>query len=77
MNICKDWRRINMEEYKVDSSELIKKNKSIKLGSYFDKVYEKHVDSYGEFGAENIRDNIIPTFKMALEQYLIWRCLQH
>ncbi len=69
MNICKDWRRINMEEYKVDSSELIKKNKSIKLGSYFDKVYEKHVDSYGEFGAENIRDNIIPTFKMALEQY--------
>ena len=58
-----------MEEYKVDSSDLIKKNKSIKLGPYFDKVYKKHVDSYGEFGAENIRDNIIPTFKMALEQY--------
>lgn len=57
-----------MEEYKVESRDLIK-NKSIKQGSYFDKVYKKHVDSYGEFGAGNIRDNIIPTFKMALEQY--------
>ena len=58
-----------MEEYKVDSSDLNKKNESIKLGFYYDKVYHKHVDSYGEFGAGNIRDNIMPTFKNALEQY--------
>lgn len=58
-----------MEEYKVDSSDVNKKNESIKLGFYYDKVYHKHVDSYGEFGAGNIRDNIIPTFKNALGQY--------
>lgn len=57
-----------MEEYKVDYSELIK-NKSINQGFYYNKVYNKHVDSYGEFGANNIRDNIMPTFKIALEQY--------
>ena len=51
-----------MEEYKVDSSDLNKKNESIKLGFYYDKVYHKHLDSYGEFGAGNIRDNIMPTF---------------
>ena len=58
-----------MEEYKVEHSDSIKKNKSIKQGFYYDKVYHKHVDSYGEFGAGNIRDNIMPTFKNALEQY--------
>lgn len=57
-----------MEEYKIESSDLIK-NKSIKQGFYYDKVYKKHIDSYNEFGAENIRDNVMPTFKMALEQY--------
>lgn len=58
-----------MEEYKIEDSGLNQKNKSIKLGFYYDKVYKKHVDSYGEFGAGNIRDNIMPTFKMSLEQY--------
>ena len=39
------------------------------MGFYCEKVYKKHVDSYGEFGAGNIWENIRPTFNMALEQY--------
>lgn len=57
-----------MEEYKVEYSDL-DNNKCIKQGFYFNKVYNKHVESYGEFGAGNIRDNIMPTFEEALEQY--------
>lgn len=58
-----------MEEYKVDPSDLIKRNKFIKQGFYYDKVYKKHVCSYDEIGARNIRDNIMSTFEMALRQY--------
>ena len=57
-----------MEKYKIENGELTK-NKSIKMGFYCEKVYKKHVDSYGEFGAGNIWENIRPTFNMALEQY--------
>ena len=56
------------EKYKIEDNGFTK-NRIIKQGFYFNKVYEKHVDSYGEFGAGNIRDNIMPTFKNALEQY--------
>lgn len=55
-----------MEEYKIEQG-FDKKNISIKQGVYFNKVYNKHAESYGEFGAENIRDNIMPTFQKALE----------
>lgn len=58
-----------MEEYKVDSTDLNKKIKFIKLGGYCKKVYGKHVNSYGEFGARNIWDNVKPMFESALEQY--------
>ena len=58
-----------MEEYKVESSDLIKKNINIKQLFYYNKVHEKHIELYDKFGAENIRDNITPTFKKALEQY--------
>ena len=37
-------------------------------GKYYEKIHEKHVSSYGEFGAANIRDNITSTFREALIQ---------
>jgi len=40
----------------------------INQGKYYSKIHNKHIDSYGEFGATNIRDNIMSTFKQALEQ---------
>ena len=58
-----------MEEYKVESSGLIKKNINIKQLFYYNKVHEKHIELYDESGAENIRDNITSTFRSALEQY--------
>ncbi|MBQ7673311.1 MAG: hypothetical protein IJT36_02135 [Alphaproteobacteria bacterium] len=39
-----------------------------KMGKYYKKVYEKHLNSYAEFGANNIRDNITSTFNVALRQ---------
>lgn len=58
-----------MEEYKVESSGLIKKNINIKQLFYYNKVHEKHIELYDKSGAENIRDNITSTFRSALEQY--------
>ena len=58
-----------MEEYEIEDNGLTKENKCIKQGPYFNKVHQKHIESYGEFGAGNIRDNIMPTFEKALEQY--------
>ena len=58
-----------MEEYEIENKGLTKGNKCIKQGPYFNKVHQKHIESYGEFGAGNIRDNIMPTFEKALEQY--------
>ena len=58
-----------MEEYKVENSEVIKTQRMIKQDRYYKKVYNKHVDSYGDYGADNIRDNIMSTFGEALDQY--------
>lgn len=37
-------------------------------GKYYKKIHEKHVESYGEYGATNIRDNITSTFSQAMIQ---------
>lgn len=58
-----------MEEYEIENKGFRKENACIKMGHYYNKVHQKHIESYGEFGAENIRDNIKPTFEKALEQY--------
>ena len=39
----------------------------IERGDYFKKVCLKHDKDYGKSGAENIRDNVLPTFKKAME----------
>lgn len=41
---------------------------TIKQGKYYDKIHQKHINNYGDFGAGNIRDNIISTFESALSQ---------
>lgn len=41
---------------------------SIVEGDYYNKIYSKHVSSYGEKGANNIRDNIVTTFAEAMKQ---------
>ena len=41
---------------------------TIMQGEYYNKIYAKHAKKYGDFGAENIRENIISTFEEALKQ---------
>ena len=36
---------------------------SVKLGHYFNQVHEKHVEAYGQQGADNIVENIIETYQ--------------
>ncbi|WP_455656608.1 Z1 domain-containing protein [Phascolarctobacterium sp.] len=50
--------------YACNSSEEI----TIYHNKYFDKVHNKHKITYGEFGAKNIRDNIVTTFIEAIKQ---------
>lgn len=55
-----------MEEYKyadIGSSPI-----TIKQGDFYSKIHNKHISSYGEYGAANIRDNIMSTFKEAICQ---------
>lgn len=55
-----------MEKYKITQP---KTNQiTIKQGKYFDRIYNKHIQSYGDIGADNIRDNIISTFIEAIKQ---------
>lgn len=37
-------------------------------GRYYDEINNMHISAYGEFGAENIRENIMSTFKEAMQQ---------
>lgn len=55
-----------MEQYQYTGQDSIMP--IIKQGKYFTKIHGKHRDSYGEFGAANIRDNIVSTFREALVQ---------
>ena len=57
-----------MEEYVVDNKFAPLFPASIKQGKYYTKIHNKHIASYGEFGAANIRDNIMSTFSEAMTQ---------
>lgn len=57
-----------MEEYVVDNKFAPLFPTSIKQGKYYTKIHNKHIASYGEFGAANIRDNIMSTFSEAMTQ---------
>lgn len=56
-----------MEQYVMDSKIQVD-SVTVTQGKYYKKIYEKHVTSYGDFGAANIRDNITSTFREALIQ---------
>ena len=55
-----------MEQYQYTSQTC--ETISIKQDKYFTKVHNKHRSSYGDFGAANIRDNIVSTFRESLIQ---------
>lgn len=55
--------KIHTLEY--DASSVSNK---IKLGTYYKNINQKHILSYGEDGAQNIRQNIIATFTESLHQ---------
>lgn len=57
-----------MERYTLGNTTTLKKTISIKQGKYYKKVNEKHKDSFGELGANNIRDNIMFTYSDAIQQ---------
>ena len=57
-----------MEEYTLVNLETSQMPISIKQGKFYQKVHGKHVDAYGEFGAANIRDNIMSTYSEAMAQ---------
>ena len=54
-----------MEVYKTAD---IKDNLKVIVGNYANKVSEKHKKSYGENGANNIRNNVVETFGKLLSQ---------
>ena len=50
-----------MERYTFATTD---ENKvSVKLGEYFNQVHEKHIDAYGQLGADNIVENIVETYR--------------
>ncbi len=55
-----------MEKYKI--KELFSDEMTVYQGKYFNLIYDKHVNSFGISGANNIRDNIVTTFYEALKQ---------
>lgn len=56
-----------MEQYIMDSENDVN-FVTVVHGKYYEKIHKKHIASYGNFGAANIRDNITSTFKEALIQ---------
>lgn len=56
-----------MEEYIISRAE--EANYPVIQGPYYNKVYQKHIESYGDIGANNIRDNIMSTFRESQKQY--------
>lgn len=57
-----------MEQYKIDENLSTSLSCSVKQGKYYNKIHKKHIESYGEYGAANIRDNITNTFREAINQ---------
>ena len=50
-----------MEKYTFSTAEGVEV--PMKLGDYFNLVHDKHIDAYGEEGADNIVENIVETYK--------------
>jgi len=57
-----------MEQYILDNGGTAAPPININQGKYYNLIHGKHVVSYGDFGAANIRDNIVSTFQEALVQ---------
>ena len=57
-----------MEQYQIDINSNKNENMNIVYGKYYNKIHSKHIESYGDYGAANIRDNITNTFREALLQ---------
>ena len=57
-----------MEKYIMESTSLKSTDITVVQGKYYNKIHEKHIKSYGEYGAANIRDNITSTFREAMMQ---------
>ena len=50
-----------MEKYTFAATD---ENKvSVKLGDYYNQVHAKHIDAYGQLGADNIVENIVETYR--------------
>lgn len=54
-----------MEQYTIN---LPVENSLIKEGILFNKIHKKHIESYGEFGANNIVTNVRATFSKLMKQ---------
>lgn len=54
-----------MEQYSVNRSE---STISIVEGKYFHLIHQRHIDSYGEIGANNIVKNVRATYRKLMEQ---------
>lgn len=54
-----------MEQYSINRPGV---KLSIVEGKYFNLIHKKHVDSYGEFGANNIVQNVRATYRKLMEQ---------
>ena len=50
-----------MEKYTYVTDDEI--DVPVKLGDYYNLVHSKHVEAYGQFGADNIVENIVETYK--------------
>lgn len=57
-----------MEQYIMGDNLTNGNSITVVQGKYYNKIHEKHIESYGEYGAANIRDNITTTFREALIQ---------
>jgi hypothetical protein len=55
-----------MEKYLLNGDKKPLNNITIKQGDYYNKIHRMHIESYGNYGAENIRDNIMSTFREAM-----------
>ncbi len=57
-----------MEQYVMGVASTNEADITVIQGKYYNKIHEKHIESYGEYGASNIRDNITSTFREAMIQ---------
>jgi hypothetical protein len=58
-----------MEQYVIGKSPSETTGITVIQGKYYEKIHMKHINSYGEYGATNIRDNITSTFREAMLQF--------